>query len=107
MLENAIRVCEAKFGILFRVDGENHQFAAEVGTPAEYSEFQRQRGPFTPRPGTLNDRVMRTKQVCRTDDYAAENVLGHAATLGKARSTIGVPMLKDKFGRSATSKSSW
>jgi GAF domain-containing protein len=68
MLENAIRVCEAKFGILFRVDGENHQFAAEVGTPAEYSEFQRQRGPFTPRPGTLNDRVMRTKQVCRTDD---------------------------------------
>jgi len=95
MLENAIRVCEAKFGILFRVDGENHQFAAEVGTPAEYSEFQRQRGPFTPRPGTLNDRVTRTKQVCRTDDYAAENILGHAATLGKARSTIGVPMLKE------------
>jgi signal transduction histidine kinase len=95
MLDNAIRICEAKFGILFRIDGENFQFAAEVGTPAEYSEFQRQRGPFTPRLGTLNDRVMRTKQVCRTDDYAAESVLGRAATLGKARSTIGVPMLRD------------
>jgi GAF domain-containing protein len=95
MLENAVRICEAKFGILFRIDGENFQFAAEVGTPTEYSEFQRQRGPFTSRPGTLNDRVMRTKQVCRTDDYAAESVLGRAATLGKARSTIGVPMLKD------------
>ncbi len=95
MLENAVRICEAKFGILFRIDGENFQFAAEVGTPAEYSEFQRQRGPFTPRPGTLNDRVMRTKRVCRTDDYAAESVLGRAATLGKARSTIGVPMLRD------------
>jgi len=38
---------------------------------------------------------MRTKQVCRTDDYAAETVPGRTATLGKARSTIGVPMLKD------------
>jgi GAF domain-containing protein len=95
MLENAIRVCEAKFGSLFRVDGENFQFAAEVGTPAEYSEFQKQRGRFTARPGTVIDRVKRTKEVCRTDDYAAESVLGRAATLGKARSTIGVPMLKD------------
>src|SRR5262249_34423449 len=50
---------------------------------------------FTPRTGTFNDRVIRTKEVCRTDDYAAETVRGRAATLGKARSTIGVPMLKD------------
>ncbi|HWX85566.1 MAG TPA: GAF domain-containing protein [Xanthobacteraceae bacterium] len=95
MLENAVRICEAKFGVLFRVDGENYRFAAEVGTPPEFAEFQRNRGPFTPRPGTFNDLVMRTKQVCRTDDYAAETVPGRAATLGKARSTVGVPMLKD------------
>ncbi|MFZ2082374.1 MAG: GAF domain-containing protein [Xanthobacteraceae bacterium] len=55
----------------------------------------RQRGPLTPRPATLIDRVMRTKQVCPTDDYAAETVPGRTATLGKGRSTIGVPMLKD------------
>src|SRR5262249_466751 len=66
MLENATRICEAKFGVLWRVDGENFQFAAEVGTPPELAEFQRQRGPFTPRPGGFVDRVMRTKQVCRT-----------------------------------------
>jgi GAF domain-containing protein len=95
MLENATRICEAKFGVLWRIDGENFQFAAEVGTPPELAEFQRQRGPFTPRPGGFVDRVMRTKQVCRTDDYAAETIPGRTATLGKARSTIGVPMLKD------------
>jgi GAF domain-containing protein len=95
MLENAVRICEAKFGVLFRVDGESYRFAAEVGTPPEFAEFQRKRGPFTPRPGTFNDLVMRTKQVCRTDDYAAETIPGRAATLGKARSTVGVPMLKD------------
>jgi two-component system, NtrC family, sensor kinase len=95
MLENATRICEAKFGVLWRAEGENFQFAVEVGTPPELAEFLNKRGPFTPRPGTLFDRVMRTKQVCHTDDYAAETVPGRTATLGKARSTIGVPMLKD------------
>jgi GAF domain-containing protein len=95
MLENAVRICEAKFGALWRMEGENFRFAAEVGTPPELAEFLRQQGPFTPTPGTLLDRVMRTEQVCRTDDYAAEPVRGRTVTLGKARSTIGVPMLKD------------
>jgi hypothetical protein len=48
MLENAIRICEARFGILYRFDGKAFQFAAEVGTPPEYAVFQRQRGPFQP-----------------------------------------------------------
>ena len=95
MLENTTRICEAKFGVLWRVVGENFQSAAEVGTSPELAEFLRQRGPFRPRPGTLFDRVMRTKQVCRTDDYAAKAVPGRTATLGKARSTIVVPMLRD------------
>src|SRR6516164_690017 len=37
VLENAIRICEAKFGSLFRVYGDKIQFAAEVGTPPEYA----------------------------------------------------------------------
>src|SRR5262249_537108 len=31
MLENAVRICEAKFGALYRIDGEKFHFAAEVG----------------------------------------------------------------------------
>ena len=46
MLENAVRICEAKFGSLYRFDGENFQFAAEVGTPLEYATFQKDRGPL-------------------------------------------------------------
>ena len=41
MLENAVRICEAKFGTLYRFDGENFHFAAEVGTPLEYATFQK------------------------------------------------------------------
>ena len=95
MLANAVRICKAKFGALFRFDGEALHLAAEVGTPPEFSEFQRRRGPFQPRAGTQIGRVLHTKQMSHTADYAAEALPGHAATLGGARSFVGVPMLKD------------
>ena len=95
MLENATRICEAKFGLLLRFDGEAFHFAAEVGTPPELAEFLRRRGPFQPPPNTQLDRVMRTKQVSHTTDAAAEAVLGAPARLGGARSEVAVPMLKE------------
>jgi GAF domain-containing protein len=95
MLENAVRICEAKFGALYRVDGEKFHFAAEVGTPLEFVEHQRRRGPFQPSPGSQLERVQRTKQVSHTDDATVEFASRPAATLAGARSTVAVPMLKD------------
>jgi len=48
-----------------------------------------------PTPGGILDRMLRTKQVCHTADYAAESVHGTAARFGGARSIVCVPMLKD------------
>ncbi|HKA78779.1 MAG TPA: GAF domain-containing protein, partial [Xanthobacteraceae bacterium] len=95
MLENAVRVCDAKFGTLFRYDGEYLHPAAGTGTPPALADFQKQRGPFRPEPGTLHERVVRTRQVAHSADYAAEPKPGIAARLGGARSTIVVPMLRD------------
>jgi GAF domain-containing protein len=95
MLENAIRVCDARFGTLFRYDGELLHPLARFGTPAALADFQRQRGPFRPEPGTLNDRVLRTGQVAHSADYAREPNSGNAAKLGGARSTVAVPLRKD------------
>jgi signal transduction histidine kinase len=95
MLENAARICEAKFGVLFRFDGEKYEFAADIGTPPPLAEFLRQRGPFIPTPKTQLHHVMRTKQVSHTADYAAEAALAPPVRLGGARSTVDVPMLKD------------
>jgi two-component system, NtrC family, sensor kinase len=95
MLENAVRVCDAKFGTLFRYDGELLHLAAGTGTPPAFAEFQRRRGPFRTEAGTLHDRVLQTKQVAHSADYAAEPNPGMAAKLGGARSTVVVPMLKD------------
>src|SRR6516164_205088 len=95
ILEDATRICNAKFGTLFRFDGSAFHFAAQFGTPPEHAEFQRRRGPFLPTPGSHLDRVMRTKRVSSTADRSAEAVLSPAATLASARSLVCVPMLKD------------
>jgi hypothetical protein len=76
MLDKAVRVCDAKFGTLFRYDGEFLHLAAGTGTPPAFAEFQRRRGPFRTQAGTLHDHVLRTKQVAHSADYAAEPNLG-------------------------------
>ena len=95
MLENATRICEAKFGLLLRFDGEAFRLAAEIGTPPELGEYLRQRGPFQPVPGSHLARLMQTKLVSHTADYAADGVLSPPVKFGGARSTVDVPMLKD------------
>src|SRR5262245_56829486 len=95
MLENALRICEAKFGTLFRFDGKAFHRAAGIGVPSAVAELQKKRGPYLPESGTLLDRVLQTREVAHSPDYAAEPIPGNAAKLGGARSTVAVPMLKD------------
>ena len=93
VLENATRICDAKFGTLFRFDGDMYHLAASFGTPPDLVAFQRQRGPFRPPPDL--DEITRTKRIRHTADAAADPNPGKAATLGGARSAVYVPMLKD------------
>jgi signal transduction histidine kinase/putative methionine-R-sulfoxide reductase with GAF domain len=95
MLANAARICEAKFGMLFRFDGEKYEFASGIGTPPPLAELVRRRGPFVPEPNTHLYRVMCTKQVSHTTDYAVDAPDSAPVRLGGARSTVDVPMLKD------------
>ena len=95
MLENATRICHAKFGTMFLYDGSGFRYAADVGAPPEYTDFQSQRGPFRTTPGSQLDQVLRTKKVTHTADYAAESVVGVSGRLGGARSSVCVPMLND------------
>src|SRR5512139_2931353 len=60
MLENALRICEAKFGTLFRFDGKAFHRAAGIGVPSALAELQKKRGPYLPESGTLLDRVLET-----------------------------------------------
>ena len=95
MLDNATRVCDAKFGTLIRFDGENCHVAAQVGTPPEYAEYNRQRGPYKPTRGGLLDSVIRTKRESHTADATADVVPAASARLGGARTRLVVPMLNE------------
>jgi signal transduction histidine kinase/regulator of replication initiation timing len=98
MLENATHICEAKFGTLFRFDGENFHSVAQFNTPAALLEALTRRGPFKPTPGSQLDHVMRTKRMSHIADAAADPVISAVPTarFGGARSMVAVPMLKDK-----------
>ena len=95
MLENAIRICDAKFGTLLRFDGNAFHLAAGAGIPPKLAEFHRQHETFQPTPGSPLDRAMQTKRVSHTVDDAAEPLPSPPAKLAGARSMVCVPMLKD------------
>ena len=95
MLENAIRICDAKFGNLLRFDGNAFRFAAGAGIPPKLAEFHRQHETFQPVPGSPLGRAMQTKRVSHTADDAAETLPSPPARLAGARSMVCVPMLKD------------
>ena len=95
MLENATRLCEAKFGILFRCEGDQFRFETAYNTPPALTEFQRQRGLFRSSPGASLDRLLQARQVVRSADDREEAVPSPSSILGGARSHIIVPMFKD------------
>jgi GAF domain-containing protein len=94
MLENALRICEAKFGMLLRYSDGAFVAQAMVGAPPALVDAL-MRKPFTPSPGIPLDRMLRTKKVVHTLDAAAEENKPLSARLAGARSHIVVPMLKD------------
>ena len=94
MLENAVQICDAKFGTLFRYDNETFDPVAEFGLPSAYAEFHRHQGSFQPPAGTPLGRVVRTKDVAHIADESAGPTPSPAARFGRARSLVAVPMLK-------------
>ncbi|TMK15340.1 MAG: GAF domain-containing protein [Alphaproteobacteria bacterium] len=93
MLENAVRICEAKFGVLYRYDGKLFHPEALVGAPQALVEFHQKRGAFQAVPGTPLHQLWQTRNVVHTADDAGGP--SSSARLGGARSHLAVPMLKD------------
>src|SRR5262249_20950895 len=95
MLENALRICEAKFGVMFRFDGSEFDVVALMNTPPVLTNFLRQRGRFLPQPGWALHRIWKSKQVLHTADDKDSPVPSPPTELAGARTHLAVPMLKD------------
>jgi two-component system NtrC family sensor kinase len=95
MLENATRICDAKFGTMFRFDGDAFHPMAMVNTPPALTNFLQRRGRFVPEAGNGLHRVWTSKKLLHTLDDAASPVPTAPTKLAGARTYLGVPMLKD------------
>ena len=93
MLENAARICEAKFGAMFRFDHDASYVVATLNLPPAVDEFFRQRGRLTPTPGSDLDNLWKSKQVIHTIDMSASSVPSRIAKLAGVRTQLAVPML--------------
>ena len=101
MLENAVRICEAKFGRIHRYDGDEYHTMAALWPVPKYEE-ERKRGPLRAHPNSALGQVARTRQVAQIVDIMAhplyaerDPVFVAAAELGGIRTIVAVPMLKD------------
>ena len=101
MLENAIRICEAQFGNIYRWDGEALHALASHNTPAAFAEA-RERISMRPGPKDPMTRMIGAKQSVHTADVTASEAYAEgeplsiaAVELGGVRTLLCVPLLKD------------
>jgi GAF domain-containing protein/anti-sigma regulatory factor (Ser/Thr protein kinase) len=101
MLQNAVRICEAKIGILFRYEDGAYSAISLLGVTPEYAEYLN-RGPIKAGPGTGLGRVAKTLQTVKIVDTQDEQAYAErdpfriaTVELGGARSLLNVPMLKE------------
>jgi GAF domain-containing protein len=101
MLEKAMRLCEAAFGILLSYDGEHFRHAALRSVPASYGEFMRQNPPdYGPEtgPGRIlaGERLVHVPDMRDTDLYRRADPNRRALVdFAGARTVVLVPLLKD------------
>jgi GAF domain-containing protein len=101
MLTNAIRLCEAEFGVLYLYDEGRLRFGAAHDVPPAFAEA-RGKEPFTPAPDSSTGKVLATKQAVQIADLAATQsysdrnpVVVAAVEVGGVRTSLSVPMLKE------------
>src|SRR5262245_40121432 len=95
MLENAVRICGAKFGSLVLFEGNAFRRAALHNAPAAFVEA-RARDPVLPLAASpILSRVAGIKQAIQLADIAAEHPEDPIARLGGARTILCAHMLND------------
>jgi GAF domain-containing protein len=100
VLEKAVRICEAKFGMLYRHENGRLSLMAARDVPPLFAAAQE--GPFTPAPGGMLDSVMKTGRTVHLPDLAATQaylerhpIMVEAVELGGIRTVVGVPMIHE------------
>jgi len=96
LVQTAARLCEADMANVWRRDGDTYWPAANFGYPAEFHAFLRDRGPVPAYRGSFFGRAALEKQTVHIVDVTADpEYTGARGTLGKVRTGLGVPLLRE------------
>ena len=102
MLENAVRICHATFGNIYRVEGDGLRIVATYNTPPIFAKARRTMPYFSPGAKNPVRHMMTTKTVVHVLDVAATEAYADrepaavaSVELGGTRTLMIVPMLKD------------
>ena len=97
ILADAMRLCEANFGFIFRYKDETWEMMAHEGAVPEYAEIGK-RLSVRPGPQTMLARISRTKEMVQVYDLAAtrgyterDPLVVLAVETGGVRTFLGVP----------------
>jgi two-component system NtrC family sensor kinase len=105
MLENATRICEAKFGTLLLREGDTFRGVATHGVPTAYAKWHRRQAAIELRdhPDIPIARLARTKEILHISDLMTDRayierdprIVALVESAG-ARSVLAVPMFKGR-----------
>jgi GAF domain-containing protein len=102
MLRNAVRICDAAFGNIYRWDGESFRLLATHKTPPAFAEARR-RSPLRPGTETPLARMIASKTTIHLPDALADPsyteqhdpAAAAAVEIGGVRTVLLVPMLRE------------
>jgi hypothetical protein len=86
-LENAVRICDATFGNIYRWDGNAPSLVATHNTPRAYAEARR-RSPVRPNPNNIFGSMVATKTVVHILDVAKRREQGNRPRGARRRTRI-------------------
>jgi GAF domain-containing protein len=98
VVKTAARLCVADMAHIGRRDGETMNFAANCGFPPEYETYLKARGPvkLDPTSPAIGHRTLTEGRPVHIDDVAAVPDYPEVLIrLGKQRTSLGVPLLRD------------
>ena len=106
ILASATRTCDAKFGLLYRIENGSARIISKLGIPPAFAEYLK-RGPHRPplnrvSPLTPIGRVIQSRQLVHLADYRTDQsyldrdpITVAAIELGSIRTLLVVPMIKN------------
>ena len=106
ILASATRTCDAKFGLLYRIENGSARIISKLGIPPALAEYLK-RGPHRPplnwvSPLTPIGRVIQSRQLVHLADYCTDQsyldrdpITVAAIELGNIRTLLVVPMIKN------------